>query len=249
MFKFKINKPNPKIFAVDFLLLVALGVFGYTTYNWYFNPVESKTVELNNRIVSKITSRNYKDEIKDLKSKYEDVVGILEIPNTDFKRVFVQSKDNSFYLKKNLNKEKDKNGVPFMDYQVNLDSRKLVIYGHNSRYTEMPFNYLMNYYDEDYFNNNKYIDIKTDQGTLRYEVFSVFTETTETHDWSYKDVNFENDEAYEANIENMKNKSIFKKDFDTKDKQILVIQTCSTKKDVLKYPQRFLVIVAGRVNK
>ena len=246
--KFKEKIFKQKI-VVDCLIVGMIGLLGVTIYQWKDGAkAKSYTASINSEVVSKINEYNYKDEIRELKQKNEDVLGLIEIPNTDFKRVLVQSKDNQDYLKKNLDKHKDKNGTPFLDYRTNLDSKKLVIYGHNSRFTEMPFNYLMNYYDEAFIDRTKYIDIKTENGIQRYEVFSVFTETSQTSDWSYTDVEFETDEDFIKNIESLKNKSIFKRDFDIKDKQILVLQTCSTKKEYLKYERRFLVIVAGRVS-
>lgn len=189
----------------------------------------------------------YKEEITSLKEQYnnDDVVGTIEILNTDYKVPIVQGKDNDYYLDHLPNKEYSIMGSIFLDYRVNIDtSRKILVYGHNSSKFEMPFDILENYYDETYLNEHKYIEIKTKNKIRKYEVFSVFVEPT---DYSYMKVKFEGNE-YLEHLEKLKNKSFF--DIDTKlsnDTNILILQTCSTHKDYLKYKKKYLIIVLKEI--
>ena len=189
----------------------------------------------------------YQEEITKLKEEYNnnDVVGTFEILNTDYKVPLVQTKDNDYYLKHLPNKEYSVMGSIFVDYRVNIDtSRKLLIYGHNSATLEMPFDILENYYDIDYLNNHKYVEIKTTERVRKYEIFSLFVEPM---DYSYMKVNFENDN-YLEHINMLKNKSFFDIDVDLDENtNILVLQTCSTHKDYLKYKKKYLVIVLKEV--
>lgn len=189
----------------------------------------------------------YKEEITNLKELYnnQDVVGTFEILNTDYKVPVVQGKDNSYYLKHLPNKEYSIMGSIFLDYRVNIDtSKKLLIYGHNSASLEMPFDILENYYDLDYLNNHKYIEIKTTERVRKYEIFSIFVEPT---DYSYMKVDFSKSN-YLEHLNMLKNKSFFDIDVELdEDTNILVLQTCSTHKDYLKYKKKYLVLVLKEI--
>ena len=194
------------------------------------------------------TSNTYQEEITSLQQEYnnQDVVGTLEILNTDYKVPIVQGTDNSYYLKHLPNKEYSIMGSIFLDYRVNINnSKKLLIYGHNDRRIEMPFAILENYYDESYLNNHKYVEIKTKEKVRKYEIFSIFIETS---DYSYMKVNFENDN-YLNHLNMLKNKSMFPMDSElTSDSNILLLQTCSTHKDYLQYKKKYLVLAFKEIN-
>lgn len=189
----------------------------------------------------------YQEEITKLKEEYnnDDVVGTLEILNTDYKVPVVQGKDNDYYLKHLPNKEYSIMGSIFLDYRVNINtSKKILIYGHNDAKIQMPFDILENYYDLDYLNNHKYIEVKTKEKVSKYEIFSVFVEPT---DYFYMKVNFEND-SYIDHLEKLKDKSFFDLDVTlNEDTNILILQTCSTHKDYLKYKKKYLVIALKEV--
>ena len=126
--------------------------------------------------------------------KNKDIKGILEIPGTDYKTVVMQSKDNNYYLRKGVNKKYSRGGTPFLDYRINIDeSKKLLIYGHNSKYIDMPFKILENYYDKNYYNEHKYITLTSTKKIYKYEIFSVYVEPS---DWSYLDVKFKTKYTY-----------------------------------------------------
>lgn len=213
--------------------------------------VFNNTYILNNDISLEILDEKeeivYEEEITKLKELYnnQDVVGTFEILNTDYKVPVVQGKDNSYYLKHLPNKEYSIMGSIFLDYRVNIDtSKKLLIYGHNSASLEMPFDILENYYDLDYLNNHKYIEIKTTERVRKYEIFSVFVEPT---DYSYMKVDFSKSN-YLDHLNMLKNKSFFDIDVELdEDTNILVLQTCSTHKDYLKYKKKYLVVVLKEI--
>ncbi len=53
-------------------------------------------------------------------------------------------------------------GSIYLDYRVDIDSsKKLLIYGHNSSKIDMPFKILEEFYDKDYYDNHKYVDLTT----------------------------------------------------------------------------------------
>lgn len=178
--------------------------------------------------------------------KNKDIKGILEIPGTDYKTVVMQSKDNNYYLRKGVDKKYSRGGTPFLDYRVNIDeSKKLLIYGHNSKYMDMPFKILQNYHDKEYYNNHKYLILTSTKKRYKYEIFSIYVEPS---DWSYLDVKFKNKYKYYKHLQMLKNNSIFDTGVEiSKEDDILILQTCSTKKEYQKYQKKFLLIVAKKV--
>ena len=229
--------------------IILLGIIELNKYEklnvFNENFVLSNTIDTDKENI--IEKEEYKEDITKLKEKYnnDDVVGTLEILNTEYKVPVVQTKDNSYYLKHLPNKEYSIMGSIFLDYRVNIDSsKKILIYGHNDAKLEMPFDILENYYDLEYLNKHKYIEIKTEKKVRKYEIFSVFVEPT---DYFYMKVNFEND-SYLEHLEKLKSKSFFDTNVElTNDTNILILQTCSTHKDYLKYKKKYLVIALKEI--
>lgn len=190
----------------------------------------------------------YKNIINSARKKYNnnDVVGILEINNTDYIVPVMQGDDNKYYLKHTPYGEKSSMGSVYLDYRVDIDSsKKLLIYGHNSSNVDMPFKILEEFYDRDYYDNHKYVEVTTSNMKKKYEIFSVFVETS---DFSYMDITFDNDDEYLNHINNLKSKSMY----DTgvalsKDDEILILQTCSEHPDYRNYQKKYLLIVLRRV--
>lgn len=190
----------------------------------------------------------YKNIINSARKKYNnnDVVGILEINNTDYIVPVMQGDDNKYYLKHTPYGEKSSMGSVYLDYRVDIDSsKKLLIYGHNSSNVDMPFKILEEFYDRDYYDNHKYVEVTTSNMKKKYEIFSVFVEIS---DFSYMDITFDNDDEYLNHINNLKSKSMY----DTgvalsKDDEILILQTCSEHPDYRNYQKKYLLIVLRRV--
>lgn len=187
----------------------------------------------------------YKEEIEKLRkdNNNDDIVGTIEILNTDFKAPILQGRNNDYYLRHLPNKQYNINGSIFLDYRVNINtSKKLIIYGHNDANLKMPFEILEQYYDIEFLNNHKIIEIKTYENKLRkYELFSIFIEPS---DFSYMQINYNNDEEYLNHLMNLKNKSMYKIESNIdKNTNILILQTCSTHKDYAKYNKKYLLLV------
>ncbi len=190
----------------------------------------------------------YKNIINSARKKYNnnDVVGILEINNTDYIVPVMQGDDNKYYLKHTPYGEKSSMGSVYLDYRVDIDSsKKLLIYGHNSSNVDMPFKILEEFYDRDYYDNHKYVEVTTSNTKKKYEIFSVFVETS---DFSYMDITFDNDDEYLNHINNLKSKSMYDTGVTlSKDDEILILQTCSEHPDYRNYQKKYLLIVLRRV--
>lgn len=192
---------------------------------------------------------NFENEISKMKNEYNssDAVGFISFPSNGYNALIMQTTDNDYYLNHSPDGKENYAGSIVLDYRIDIDkSKKLLIYGHSSKYEILPFNFLQNYYnDEEYFYENRYIEIVTNYDVKRYEIFSVYVET---YDFSYMETDFVNDDEYLSHIEGLKNKSIYDTDVILSEKDdILILQTCSTHDDYKDYENKYLLIISRRV--
>lgn len=233
------------------IILSIVSLFGFIIYKKSQEASFNKFIlNENAEVVNKDENLNrvYKEEITDLQNEYKntDIVGTLEIENTDYKVPIVQGSDNNFYLNHLPDKTSNMMGSIFLDYRVNINaSRKLLIFGHNSSIYDMPFKILENYYDINYIKNHKNVIIKTKENIKTYEIFSLYIATD---DYKYMNINFSNEE-YKEHIKYLKEKSMYLIDTNLNyDDNILILQTCSTHKDYLNFKKKYLVISFHEIN-
>lgn len=231
--------------TITIILLYVLLKANIYIYDYNQN-INKENLTINIEQPKEIT--DYNQIIEDLKVQYnnEDVRGILEISNTDYKVPIMQGKDNEYYLKHTPYNKKSRLGSIYLDYRVDIDSsKKLLIYGHNSSKIEMPFKILENYYDEKYYQEHKYIEITSSKEKKKYEIFSVYVET---EDFDYMNINFKTTNEYLKHINKLKNKSMYDTGIELKSTdEILILQTCSEHKDYKKYKKKYLLIILKKV--
>jgi len=191
---------------------------------------------------------NYEEKINSLKEEYknDDVVGILEINNTDYIVPIMQGDDNDYYLNHTPDGRSNFMGSIYLDYRVNIDSsKKLLIYGHNSSNIDMPFKILEEFYDKDYYDSHKYIEITTSNTKKKYEIFSVHVETS---DFSYMNIDFKTEDEYLNHLKTLKSRSLYDTGVEiSSEDEILILQTCSTHKDYRNYSKKYLLVILRRV--
>lgn len=202
-------------------------------------------IEQNNNVTNPI---NYEEIINELRDEYnnDDVVGIIDIVNTDYSAPIVQGDDNDYYLDHTPDRKSNFMGSIYLDYRVDIDSsKKILIYGHNSSNVDMPFTILEEFYDKDYYDNHKYVDITTSTTKKRYEIFSVHVETS---DFSYMNINFEDEGEYLRHLQRLKSRSMYDTGIEvSSDDEILILQTCSEHEDYRNYSKKYLLIILRRV--
>jgi len=163
------------------------------------------------------------DEIKKIN---QDVAGWISITGTNIDYPVLQGKDNDFYLKHNIYKEKSRAASIFMDYRNDptFEDQNTILYGHNMKDGSM-FRDLLYYEQPWFFKKHKIINIETAKGTLKYEVFSVYVTDV---NFNYLITNFNSEKEYEDFLNVLKEKSKVKSDakVSAKDK-ILTLSTCS----------------------
>ncbi len=235
--------------GVIYLVILVIGILIFGLIYWYWNYSSGNYLYIDVDIKNDIDDANYyKDIINEARNKYNnnDVKGILEIENSDYIVPIMQSSDNDYYLNHTPNNEESFMGSIYLDYRVDIDrSKKLLIYGHNSSNVDMPFSILEEFYDKDYYENHKFIAITTSTTKKRYEIFSVYVETS---DFSYMDITFDSDSEYLDHIEKLKSKSMYDTDVTlSSNDEILILQTCSEHPDYRNYQKKYLLIILRRV--
>lgn len=190
-------------------------------------------------IIEKIKNDNNGQLIKDYQNEFNnsDIIAELSFENTNIKTPLAQGKNNSYYLNHLYDKTKNNIGSIFLDYRNKLSDKKIIIYGHNSRYYNITFRELENYLNNEYVDDHKHIYLKTETKTLEYEIFSIYVEEKD-----FKHVNLKfDDNNYLEHLQYLKSKSFYNNDIVlSKEDNIIVIQTCYYN------PKNSFLILAGK---
>jgi len=161
-----------------------------------------------------------------LKKINEQIVGWIHVPNTVIDYPVVQAEDNVYYLDHSFERKKSRAGTIFMDYRNDAGAleRNTILYGHHMKDGSM-FKALVKYLQQDFFEANRFIRFDTADGEQQWEVFSVYETDTR---FDYIRTAFEDDEAYERFLQQIRKKSKFDTDTKlTRSDVILTLSTCS----------------------
>lgn len=165
--------------------------------------------------------------VDELRKEYnnDDIVGVIEIPNL-FKEILLQTSDNDYYLNHNIKKEEDIYGATFLDFRNDLlNDKKLLVYGHSDMEITLSFNKLSNYNNQEFYENNKYIYLYTNDKKYKYEIFSSYIET---QDFDYVNLKSFNGLTYKEHLNKLKNKSNIHSDIELEEEShVIILQTCS----------------------
>ena len=159
----------------------------------------------------------------------EDVIGEIKVNNTNVDYPVVQAKDNDYYLKHNINKEKNKNGWIYMDYRNNsmkLDKNN-IIYGHNMYYSGVMFGTLHKAANKNWYTNpdNQIITYNTLYENMKFRIFSIYR-IPKTSD--YLKVYFKDDLEFLDFINMITDRSIYNFNVPiNSDAKIITLSTCS----------------------
>lgn len=152
-----------------------------------------------------------------------EIIAKLEIPNL-FNILITQSKDNEYYLNHSISKKSDKKGTEFMDYRVNINSKQINIYGHNSQTYNLPFRKIEKYLDKKFFDENKYIILSDDNYKSVYQILLI-KEISDDFEHMKIDINNKN---VVNHLDKLKENSIhYRELIYNSNTSILVLQTCS----------------------
>lgn len=124
-------------------------------------------------------------KVSELKKQNSDTIGWLRVQDTRINDpvLFETETKNTYYLRRNFNKEFDFNGSYYADYRSNFGTglsnelaRNTVIYGHS--HDDDPdatqFSQLKKYRDFEFAKSHPYLYFSTDKEDMAFEIFAVF---------------------------------------------------------------------------
>ena len=166
-------------------------------------------------------------DFNELKALNSDTVGWIKVEGTIINYPFVQSKDNSYYLRRSYDKTYNTGGWIFLDYRNKIDNlgRNTIIYGHDRKDDSM-FGSLSNIYTKEWQKdtNNHIIKISTPTENTMWQIFSIY-HLPATSD--YIKTNFKDDNDFQNFINMISKRTMF--NFGTTatvNDKILTLSTC-----------------------
>ena len=202
------------VFIISSIIIIIL-IYNITSYYYsYKKDLEFK---------EKIAEYDF-DKLKEINT---DIVGFIEVDNTNISYPVVKSSDNSYYLNHSYKKEKNNIGSIFLDYRNDLDnlSKNNIIYGHG-RLDNTMFGSLNNLLDSSNLDSKEsyYITLSTPNSIMTFKIFSVYTIPKEGY---YIKTYFSSNKYFKEFLETIMKRSIynFNTDVNTSDK-ILTLSTC-----------------------
>ena len=159
-----------------FIFAIGIGYIGYYIYNNFKSQnddVLSNIAVDDKQITETKTERIL--QLEELKKQNNDIIGWIEIENTIINYPVLQCEDNNFYMTHNYKKEYSAEGSIFLDkdYNWELPSSNLLLYGHNNKNKTM-FAELLNYKEESYYKEHPTIRFTTLAEDKTYEIIAVF---------------------------------------------------------------------------
>ena len=201
--------------------------------------VESESEENDETVLTEIAEEQKQEtermlQVKELQEQNSDIIGWLEVENTNINYPVLQGTDNSYYMTHNYKKENSKNGSIFLDanYNWNIPSNNLLIYGHNLG-NGMMFQELLKYEKESFYQEHPVIRFTTAEEDAEYEIISAFK--SRVYHKSEKNVfryyyfvNAPTEKEYNEFVENAKKASLYTIDTTaTYPEQLITLSTCS----------------------
>ena len=140
-------------------------------------------------------------DFEKLRKKYnnKNIKGAVRISNEDFEQIIFQTDNNSYYLNHNYRGKKT-NGEIFIDYRLDIDKSNIkVIYGEGTSIAEI-FN---NYYNKNYYEQHKIIEVESDKSVYRYEVVLLIEKKITHNDFDINSILKNSLYVYNEDIDNI----------------------------------------------
>ena len=164
-----------------------------------------------------------------------DIVGWIYITNSEIDYPVLQAADNDYYISHSADREENRAGAIFLDYQnaPDFSDRNTIIYGHRMNNGSM-FADLHKFEDEAFFRENDIIYLYLPDGTVRqYKVFAAFVAGDVDDVYT---IGFGSDEAYADYLTKMQGRSGVKTDFAlSADDNIITLSTCVRGEESKRY--------------
>ena len=177
-------------------------------------------------------------DFSSLLAQNEDVVGWLTIEDTPIDFPVLQGTDNDYYLRHGLDGEYDIEGIPYVDYECDVQNgRHLILYGHNMGVGETSrFSSLQNYKDPEYYTRHPVIEFDTLYDSTLYKVVAVYALSARPEDPDYfpfnEYVDFADDAAEQAYLDEVAKRAFYTTgDYVNADERLLTLCFCTYEMD------------------
>lgn len=247
--KHQIKTKNKKYIFILILIIISISAFTYYKFHTNKNKNILNDIKIDETQITE-TKTERMLQLEELKKQNNDIVGWLEIPNTKINYPVLQTTDNEYYMTHTYKKEYSKDGSIFLDKDYNWDvpSSNLLIYGHNNKNGNM-FQDLLKYEDEIYYKEHPTIKFTTVNEDCTYEIIAVFKSRvyykSEKNVFRYYYfINAENEEEYNNYVEESKKASLYDTGKTAEyGKQLLTLSTCEYSQEDGRF-----VIVARKIS-
>lgn len=154
-----------------------------------------------------------------LRKKYHnnDIKGAIRIIDEKFEEIIFQKDDNEYYLTHDYRGKKT-GGEIFINYKQNIDTSELkIIYGESKKSTKI----FKNFYDVEYYNNHKYLELETDKAIYKYEILTLYEDVVDYEKFDIDEITEKSKYKYNLNYNDEDEFLIFQTKID--DKTISII--------------------------
>lgn len=227
---------NKFLSIVKIILVIILATSLYRIYSYNKADKEFKTAtrevqekfqEPNEeKLADDNKDKEAREKIGALRKDYESVIGWIKVDGTEIDYPIVKGSDNDYYLNHNYKNDYNVFGAIFMDYrnEENFSDQNTIIYGHNND-RGGNFRALHKLEEDGFFEENKFIEIFSEAGYKKYQIFAVYKAGPydEFRSPKYSEEDGEKLRTY------IKERNILKTEVPSEFKDILTLQTCSPK--------------------
>lgn len=179
----------------------------------------------------------YNQKFNSLYQINQDIKGWIQLDGTTINYPVMQGSDNDYYLRRNIYKEYDINGVPFLDYRNKLDinsqSDNLVIYGHHMNFDGV-FGPFVHYNKLDFYKEHPIITFDSVYKDMKWKVVAGFYAATSEADeggpvFDYQNyIDLSDKSRYNEFISQIKQRSVVDTGVDVKyGDKFITISTCA----------------------
>lgn len=168
-----------------------------------------------------------------LQSENPDIVGWVYCADTPINYPIVQGEDNQYYLRRLTDGSYNSSGSIFMDFRnaPDLSDLNSLIYGHNMTNDTM-FGTLVEYKDQDYFNEHPHLWILTKECAYRIDLIAGIVTRSDSDTYTI----FETREELDAHLQSCVERSTFVSDYDLESvERIVTLSTCSYEYNTARY--------------
>ena len=252
------KKSNNKFKKIVLLLLIIIFIFCIVYICFYFystNKNKKDNTDILNEIeidTTQVTEEKTEKMLKleELQKENNEIIGWLEIEDTNINYPVLQTNDNEFYLTHNYKKEKATGGSLFLDKDFDLvnGSSNYLIYGHRNKQGLM-FEDLMKYTKEDFYKEHTKIKFTTNKEDSIYEIMAIFYsrvyyKSEQNVFRYYYFVNANSEQEYNDFVNNSKKVSIYDTGVNANyGDQLLTLSTCEYSQEDGRF-----VVVAKKIN-